>query len=141
MPSTIRRLCFTRTEKTFSLADKEIYDIWTQHKASLLARHYIMSLMSRIIENNYVEKIQRAVLIGNVEQCISKINGLEKGLEEINELKAKNRELTDDFAEILKGMKPFLAMEYEKALDDHEVYRDTTKQKADYKKLRQNIKT
>lgn len=99
-----------------------------------MARHYLMSLMSRIIENNYVEKIQRAVLIGNVEQYISKINGLEKGLEEINELKAKNRELTDDFAEILKGMKPFLAMEYEKALDDHEVYRDTTKQKAEYKK-------
>lgn len=134
MPSTIRRLCFTRIEKIFSLADKEIYDLWTQHKASLLTRHYIMSLMSRIIESNYVEKIERAVLIGSVEHYIAEINGYKKGLEKIAELEAKNIELTSDFSEILQGIKPFLAMEYEKTLDDHKVYRDTTKQKAEYEK-------
>ncbi len=86
MPSSIRRLCFTRINDLFTLKDGDIYNLWTQHKVGLLTRHYITDIMERIIKKNYVEKIQEKVLIGNVGSYIREVNGLKNGINRIKDL-------------------------------------------------------
>ncbi len=113
MPSTIRRLCFTRLKSLFSLADKDIYDLWTQHKAEMLTRHYITDLMIRFIADNYIEKIQDKVLIGNVRGYINEINGLKNGMNRINQLE---NILTSN------AFKNMLNIQYERLVDDHNQY-------------------
>ena len=86
LPSSIRRLCFTRIKELFTLAEEDIYNLWTQHKACLLTRHYITDIMERFIRKNYIELIQRKVLIGNIKQYIAEINGYKEGMKRVSEL-------------------------------------------------------
>jgi len=93
-PSSIRRLCFTRLKEVFSLKDYDIYNIWTQHKAKLLTRHYVIDLLDRMV--NYMDKIQETVLIGSVGTLVKKIRNLEEnGIKEIERLRVENKELAE----------------------------------------------
>jgi len=102
-PSSIRRLCFTRLKEVFSLKDYDIYNIWTQHKAKLLTRHYIIDLLERMV--NYMDKIQEIVLIGSVGTLVKKIRNLEEnGIKEIERLRVENKELAEKFEVLQKKM-------------------------------------
>ena len=93
MPMTIRRLCFTKLLDVISLKDRDIYDLWTQHKVGIIETHYIMNYLKRIHSYFKNGKIQEAVLIGNKEIFIKEINNNKKGIKEINVLKRRYYDL------------------------------------------------
>lgn len=136
LPSEIRKLCFTRLEDVFSLKDRSLFDIWSQHKPKdfILEKHYITNKLDKAIK--YLPKIQEKVLIGNVRSYIAEINGYKKGMEKIAELEARDK----DIAEILQGIKPFLAREYRGLREDHMDYIDE-KTPEKYKKEIQELET
>ncbi|MHA1294960.1 MAG: hypothetical protein ACTSQJ_20180, partial [Promethearchaeota archaeon] len=84
-PSVIRKLCFTRLEDVFSLKDRSLFDIWSQHKPKdfILEKHYITNKLDKAIK--YLPKIKEKVLIGNVSSYIREVNGLKNGLQRIKE--------------------------------------------------------
>lgn len=84
--SSIRRLCFTMIKSVFTLADSDIYNLWTQHKEGLLTRSYITDLVDRAIKKEYVEKISEKVLIGNVENYIREVKDLKNGMNRVRDL-------------------------------------------------------
>lgn len=86
MSSSIRRLCFTMIKSIFSLTDKDIFNLWTQHKEGLITRNYIIDLMDRIIENEYVEKISEKVLIGSVKDYIREVKDYKNGMNRVGKL-------------------------------------------------------
>ncbi len=49
--------------------------------------------MERFIRKNYIELIQRKVLIGNIKQYIAEINGYKEGMSKISELEKDNLEM------------------------------------------------
>jgi len=91
-PMAIRRLCFTLLKKIFPLEDKYIYDLWTQHKIGLVDNFYITDTVERIIKD-YVEKIESLVLIGNLKEISTKINGFKEKVDKIYNLEKENVEL------------------------------------------------
>lgn len=102
LPSTVRRLCFTRIGKIFTNDPKErdIYDLWTQHKVGVLVEHYITDLIYKTVsflENN---KIQSAVLLGNMGDYIKESITLKQKIDDIETLKAENKELKDEIESI-----------------------------------------
>jgi len=89
-PQDIRRLCFTRLRSIFSLADKDIYDVWTQHKVKMITRSYITDLIERIIPYLETGKIQTRVLIESGKNNYKKVVTFTKGMGKIADLEEKN---------------------------------------------------
>jgi len=93
-PMTIRRLCFTLLKKIFPLEDKPIWDLWTQHKIKgVVDQYYITNYLEKIIEN-YIEKIESLVLIGNLKEVSLKVSGYKDKIDKIYTLEKKNEALT-----------------------------------------------
>lgn len=95
MSSSIRRLCFTMIKPIFSLTDSDIYNLFTQHKEGILTRNYITDLADRVIKQEYVEKIQETVMIGNVENYIREIKDYKNGMSRVRELEETISALLD----------------------------------------------
>lgn len=104
LPSTVRSLCFTRLRSVFSMADEDIFLLWTQHKAGMITKAYIMDLIPRIIGLLEDNKIQSAVLLGNMGDYIKETITLKKKLDEVDVLKGKVAELENTIQEILKKL-------------------------------------
>ena len=124
LPSTVRSLCFTRLRNVFSMADEDIYLLWTQHKAGMITKAYIRDLIPRIItllENN---KIQSAVLLGNMGDYIKENITLKKKFDDIETLKEENKELREQlikqgnaFNMKMNELKYFLGIDEDKFAD------------------------
>ena len=92
-PSTIRSLCFTLLKRIFPLEDKPIWDLWTQHKIKgVVDQYYITNYLEKIIEN-YIDKIESLVLIGNLKEVSLKVNGYKEKVDKIYTLEKENKEL------------------------------------------------
>ena len=105
IPMNIRRLCFTRLLDVFSLRDNDIYQLWTQHKAGIITKHYTLNLLDRTIPYFQRGKIQDAVLIGDTEGYIREIDNLRKnGINKIKELEQQVNDLKQ-ISKILIEMK------------------------------------
>ena len=99
-PSTIRSLCFTLLKRIFPLEDKPIWDLWTQHKIKgITEQFYITNYLEKIIEN-YIDKIESLVLIGNLREISLKINGYKEKVDKIYNLEKKNEELTQKVSQM-----------------------------------------
>lgn len=100
MPMNIRRLSFTRLLDVFSLKDRDIYDIWTQHKAGIITRSYTIDLLTRTIPYLEKGKVQDAVLIGTIGSFIRELNGYKNGMNRIKDLEKENKDLKNEITEI-----------------------------------------
>ena len=121
MSSSIRRLCFTLIRSVFTLADSDIYNLWTQHKEGILTRNYITDLVDRTIENEYVENISEKVLIGNVEKYIREVRDLKNGMNRVRELETSNKEMLA----VIKGLTEFIEEDLRRLSEDITVdYKD-----------------
>lgn len=110
-PSEIRRLCFTRLEDVFSLKDRALFDMWSQHKPKrfTLEKHYIKGKLDKAIE--YLPKIQDVVLIDNVESYIREIENYKNGINRVRELET----VVKDMFTLLSGT--FEQVEEEKDIE------------------------
>lgn len=106
----IRRLSFTRLMDAFSLRDRDIYDIWTQHKAGVLTKFYTIDLIKRTIPYFEKGKIEECVLLGNVGHYIKEVNGLRNGMKRVKTLEQENKELRTEYT----TMKTFYKEEMDK---------------------------
>jgi len=95
-PQHIRRLCFTRLQKVFSLEDKDIFDLWSQHKIGMVSRHYITNKIEKMIDYFKDNKIQPAVVIGNTKKLVKEIEQLREDNEEIKVLREKHQETENE---------------------------------------------
>ncbi len=99
-PMTIRRLCFTLLKNLFPLADKPIWDLWTQHKIKgVVDQYYITNYLENIIKN-YIEKIESLVLIGNLKEVSLKVNGYKEKIDKIYALEKKNTALSQKVSQM-----------------------------------------
>jgi len=105
MPAQIRRLCFTRLMDAFSLRDRDIYDVWTQHKVGVIEKHYLLNLVDRAIPYFEKGKVEESVLLGNVGHYIKEVNGLRNGMQRIGELETENKELKDRLSKLEENWK------------------------------------
>lgn len=96
LPSTVRSLCFTRLRSVFSMADEDIYLLWTQHKAGMITKAYIMDLIPRIIGLLEDNKIQSAVLLSNMGDYIKENITLKDKIDDIETMKVENKELKQE---------------------------------------------
>ena len=97
-PQTIRKLCFTRLLKAFTLEQNHLYEAWTQHKiSSLTRREYVKDIDDLILILKY-GKIQEQVLIGNMAQMHKEVKQAKKD-------NGKYEELKKDFDELKQMVK------------------------------------
>ncbi|HEC37697.1 MAG TPA: hypothetical protein ENI29_05630 [bacterium] len=118
MPSSIRRLCFTRLEDLFTISDKEIYKLWTQHKAGILTTHYITSLMKKFIKKDYIDKISKEVLIGSVKQYIKQIESYKESVSKIAELEGIVKSMSKILLNLNDSFRASIDDNYIQPLDD-----------------------
>ena len=110
------------------------------HKATDLSESYKQTLKKiKQVYKNW-KPLEQAICIDCeiYDNTDKEILNLKDKYEKLVEKDIEKDKIIRDFAEILQGIKPFLAMEYEKALDEHKIYRYTTKLRAEYEKPETN---
>jgi hypothetical protein len=83
----IRSMCFTRLKKIFSMDERDLYHIWTQHKVGIISKDYITDNLPKLVEK--LEQIEEQVLIESGVTLIKKIKDNSILKNELEELKEK----------------------------------------------------
>lgn len=103
MPKTIRSLGITQLEPIFK-DDKELLDVWSQHKMGIVTQHYVKNTLNRLI--NHLPQIRTAVGIENVSYLTEEVKVLKEDIntklnihdQEIQELKQQRSTAAQEVA-------------------------------------------
>ena len=125
LPSTVRRLCFSRLAPLFNNTqiESDIYNLWSQHSAGIMGNHYMTTLIETIILRLEKNDIQKAVLLGNMGDYIKKNNTLIKKIKEIENMKKEMESMKQLHKEEMSNLRDevrtmFEDFKYKKDLDD-----------------------
>ncbi len=98
MPSTIRRLSFSRLASAFTqgIEDTDLFGLWTQHKVGIITENYMTQLITLTINKLKDELIQPKVYIENMTEYFKETTTLREKIDDIKTLKDKNKELENE---------------------------------------------
>lgn len=106
-PMHIRRLCFTRLKKVFSLEDQDLFYLWNQHKVGIVDSAYITDHIKSTIKYFEENKIQNAVLIGDIVKITKKNEEFQKKIDKIEKLETKISEIKETMKKYSKIIEKF----------------------------------
>ena len=113
MPSTIRRLSFSRLASAFTqgIEDTDLFNLWTQHKVGVITESYMTLLISNTIKKLKNNMIQEAVYIEKMTKYVKETIELREKIGEIKEIKEDIHELNKLTVENEKLKRKIASME------------------------------